>query len=156
MIPQLNEEDVERFEAVLCELLEKTEAKVSMIIERAGYLIHQSGSLEVFESAQVAALASNAFAATEFMANLIQEPDFSGMYQQGNTISTLTLNIDSSCLLFIAFSSNLSVGAIKYFSMEAVKKLAVQLNRARERAPGVGIDLADMNPSDVQALFRRK
>lgn len=156
MIPLLNEEDVARFESVLTELLEKTEANVSMVVERAGYLIHQCGTLEGFESAQVAALASNAFAATEFMANLIQEPDFSGMYQQGNTISTLTLNIDASCLLFIAFSSNLSVGAIKYFSTEAVKKLALQLSRARERTPGGGIDLADMNPEDVQSLFRRK
>ncbi len=154
MIPQLNEEDIACFDAVMRDLLEKSEANVAMIVERAGYLIHQCGTLEGFESTQVATLASNAFAATEFMANLISEPDFSGMYQQGSTLSTLTLNIDTSCLLFIAFPSCLSVGAIKYFSGEAVRLLAAQLEVSHVRAPGMGIDLADLNPEDVQQLFR--
>jgi len=154
MIPQLNEEDIAVFDAVLRDLLEKTEASVGMIVERAGYLIHQCGTLEGFEAVQVATLASNAFAATEFMANLISEPDFSGMYQQGSAISTVTLNIENSCLLFVAFKSELSVGAIKYFAGQAVLQLAAQLQIAHVRAPESGIDLADMNPNDVQALFR--
>ena len=155
MIPQLNEEDVAVFDAVLRDLVEKSEASVALIVERAGYLIHQHGELAGFDPTQVATLASNAFAATEYMANLIQEPDFSGMYQQGSTISTITLNIDASCLLFVAFQSHLSVGAIKYFCNEAVQQLAMQLETSTQRAPGKGIDLADLNPADVQEIFRR-
>ncbi|HWL53025.1 MAG TPA: roadblock/LC7 domain-containing protein [Chthoniobacteraceae bacterium] len=155
MIPRINEEDIARFDAVLRDLVEKSEASVVLIVERAGYLIHQHGQLEGFEPTQVATLASNAFAATEFMANLIQEPDFSGMYQQGSTISTVTLNINPSCLLFVAFESRLSVGAIKFFCGEAVKQLAAQLEIAERRAPGDGIDLSDLNPESFQTLFQR-
>jgi len=154
MIPELNEADMERFDAVLRDLLEKSEASVALIVDRAGYLIRQCGQLPGFESTHVATLASNAFAATEFMANLIKESDFSGMYQQGSSISTLTLNIDSSCLLFVAFPSQLTAGAIKYFSGLAVHHLAEQLEAARQRGPGKGIDLADLNPTDIQQVFR--
>jgi predicted regulator of Ras-like GTPase activity (Roadblock/LC7/MglB family) len=156
MIPEFTEEDIGRFDSVLRELLERSEANVALVVDRAGYLIHQCGEAAGFDSTQVATLASNAFAATEFMANLIQEPEFSGMYQQGSSISTLTLHIDASCLLFIAFPSNLSVGAIKYFATRAVLQLAQQLVKAHQRAPGKGIDLADLNPVDVQKLFRKE
>jgi len=156
MIPQLNEEDISRFDAVMRELLEKSEADVALIVERAGYLIHQCGQLDGFEPTQVATLASNAFAASEFMANLIKEPDFTGMYQQGSTISTLTLNIDQSCLLFVAFRAAHSVGAIKYFAAQAVTKLAERLEIAHKRAPDKAFDIADLNPTNVQELFKRE
>jgi len=155
MIPQLNSEDAAVFDAILRDLLEKSESSIALIVERAGYLIHQCGSLTGFDPTQVATLASNAFAATEFMANLISEPDFSGMYQQGSTISTFTLNINPSCLLFVAFRSELSAGAIKFFSGEAVRALAVQLDLAYSRAPEKAFDPADINPDDARQIFHR-
>ena len=153
MIPRLNEEDIALFDAVLRDLLEKSEASVALIVERAGYLIHQCGNAEAFDSVQVATLAANAFAASEFMANLIQEPDFSGMYQQGSLVSTLTLNLGGSCLLFVAFPANLSAGAVKFYATLAVSELACQLQKAQDRAPGEGIDLADLNPADAGKLW---
>ena len=155
MIPELNEEDVEQFDRILKDLLEKSEASVVLIVERAGYLIRQMGDLPGFAPTQVATLASNAFAATEFMANLIQEPDFSGMYQQGSTTSTLTLNIDESSLLFIAFPSQLGMGAVKYFAVEAVRQLAGQMKTAAQRS-GRGLNLSDINPTDARDLFRKE
>ncbi len=155
MIPQLNEDDLAVFDAVLRDLVKKSEASVALIVERAGYLIHQYGELPGFEPTQVATLASNAFAATEFMANLIREHDFSGMYQQGSTISTLTLNLGPSCLLFVAFDSQLSAGAVKYFASEAVAPLVQQLECAAARAPESLFDPADLNLEDVRPLFRR-
>ena len=154
MIPELNEEDMVLFDAVLSELLEKSEASVALLIERAGYLIRQAGDQAGFAPVQVATLVSNAFAATEFMANLIHEPDFPGMYQQGATTSTVTLTVDASCLLFIAFPSQIGVGAVKYYAVDAVRRLAAQLEIARNRG-GRGLDLADMNPADVGEVFRK-
>jgi len=155
MIPQLTQEDIAVFEAILRDLVIKSESSIALIVDRAGYLIHQYGHLSGFDSTQVATLASNAFAATEFMANLISEPDFSGMYQQGSTISTFTLNINASCLLFVAFRSDLSAGAIKYFSGEAVKQIAAQLEIAYNRAPEKAFDPADLNVNDVREIFRK-
>jgi len=155
MIPCFNEEDIARFDAVLKELLATSEANVALILERAGYLIHQCGEQAGFDATSVAPLASNAFAATEFMASLIAEPEFPGIYQQGKHISTLTLSIDPSCLLFVVFDSIQSAGAVKYFATQAVGQLAEQLKIARERAPGEEFDPATLDPADVRELFGR-
>ena len=41
--PQLTEEDLVAFDRVLADLIKKSEAMLVMIVEKAGYLIHQYG-----------------------------------------------------------------------------------------------------------------
>jgi predicted regulator of Ras-like GTPase activity (Roadblock/LC7/MglB family) len=153
--PQLTEEDLVVFDRVLQDLIKKSEAMLVMIVEKAGYLIHQYGSSESVDTVTLATLGSNAFNATQFMAQLVNEPNFASMYQQGETYSTLILNIDENCLLVLVFGTQQTVGSMKYYAAPAVKQIANQIKvaSARGNAP---LDLCDMNPEDVQAaLFRR-
>jgi predicted regulator of Ras-like GTPase activity (Roadblock/LC7/MglB family) len=152
--PQLHEEDLKQFDAVLIDLVKKTEAMLSMIVEKAGYLIHQYGSSESLDTVTLATLGSNAFNATAFMAQLVNENNFASMYQQGETYSTLILNIDENCLLVLVFGTQQTVGSMKYYAAPAVKQIAAQIKVAAGRG-NAPIDLCDMNPEDVQALFRR-
>jgi predicted regulator of Ras-like GTPase activity (Roadblock/LC7/MglB family) len=76
-IPQLNEEDLQQFTAALNDLLTRSEASTALIVEEAGFLIHQSGECSTIDTTQVATLASNAYNATKFMAGIINEPGFS-------------------------------------------------------------------------------
>jgi len=153
MIPELNHEDMETFDRVLGCFLARSGADAALLVERAGYLIRQRGQLPDCDPVQIATLAANAFAATELMTSLLHEPDFCGMYQEGATISTLTLNIDASCLLFVAFPSHAGAGAVRYFATETLEALAAQLQSASTRG-GKGIDLATLNPRDARDLFR--
>ncbi|HVY69322.1 MAG TPA: roadblock/LC7 domain-containing protein [Verrucomicrobiae bacterium] len=154
--PQLNEEDFQRFTAALNDLLSKSEASTAMIVEKAGYLIHQNGDTGGFDATTVATLASNAFNATQFLTTLINENNFSGMYQQGENFSTLILNVDENCLLVIVFKAQLSVGMVKYYAGATIAELSSQLQIAQAREPGAGLDIIDLNPSDIGELFRRK
>ena len=67
--PQLTEEDVRKFDDALKELLAKSGASTILIVEKAGHLIHQCGSSHGGAD-QLATLAANSFAATQFMASL--------------------------------------------------------------------------------------
>ena len=154
--PQLLEEDFNQFNLVLNELLAKSEASTALIVEKAGYLIHECGDTKACDTTQVATLGANAFAATQFMASLMNEMNFTGMFQQGESVSTLMLNIDENCLLIVVFKAGLSVGAIKYYANETIKLVSEQLVTASARAPGQGIDICDLNPDDVQLLFKRQ
>lgn len=156
LFPQLLEEDFQQFNSFLNDLLAKTEAETALVVEKAGYLIHQCGKTSQFDTTQVATLASNAFNATQFMATLINEPNFGGMYQQGENFSTLIMNVDENALLVVVFKAQLSVGAVKYFAATAIRQLADQLVLASARAPGQGFDLCDMDVTDIGALFQRK
>ena len=152
--PQLIEEDLASFEHVLGDLVKKSEAMLAMIVEKAGYLIHQHGSSESVDTVTFATLGSNAFNATQFMAQLVNENNFSSMYQQGETYSTLILNIDEHCLLVLVFGTQQTVGSMKYYATPAVKQIATQIKTAPARGD-MGLDLCDMNPEDVNTLFRR-
>lgn len=155
-LPQLTEEDFQLFKLTLNELLAKTEANAALIVERAGYLIHQCGQTDSFDATLVATLASNAFNAAEVLAQYISEPRFSGLYQQGVEFSTLMLGVDEHCVLVVIFKANLAAGMIRYYAAGSIKQIGEQFQRAHTRAPGVTFDLVDMNAADVGVLFKRK
>lgn len=154
--PQLTEEDFHQFNAVLRDLLAQSEATFAIIVEKAGYLIHQFGEVGEVDTTQLATLAANAFNATEFMTQIIKEPRFTGMYQQGEHHSTLMINVDEHCLLVTVFPADISAGAVRYFAEFTTRDIATQIQRAHERAPGNTFDLVTLNPADVGNLFHKK
>ncbi|MEA3206964.1 MAG: hypothetical protein QOE70_21 [Chthoniobacter sp.] len=155
--PQLNHEDIAHLNVVMHQFLEKSEANIALLVEKAGYLIHQCGSQEAIDTTTFATLGSNAYNAVQFMAQLVNESNFTSMYQQGENFSTLMLNVDENSLLVIVFPTHLTVGSMKYYATPAAKSIAERIGVATVRSPGLGIDFSDLNPADVQsALFEKK
>ena len=153
--PTLIQEDIDHIDAALRDLLKKSEANVALLVEKAGYLIHQSGNQDEMDTTTFATLGSNAYNAVQFMANLVNETNFTSMYQQGEQYSTLMLNVDENSLLVIVFPTHLTVGSMKYYASPTVKLLSERIQFASQRGDK-GLDLSDLDPADVQALFRKK
>jgi predicted regulator of Ras-like GTPase activity (Roadblock/LC7/MglB family) len=155
--PSLNQDDLSHFDTVLNELLGKSEANIAMIVEKAGYLIHQCGAQTTVDTTTFATLGSNAYNAVHFMAQLVNENNFTSMYQQGENFSTLMVNVDENSILVLIFPTHLTVGSMKYFAAPAARSIAERVAFATERTPGSGIDLSDTDAKDVQAaLFQKK
>jgi len=155
-LPQLIEEDIERLDYELRELLEKTDASTAMIIDKGGFLITSQGDSRTFDLTTIAALASGAYMANQTIANLVHETNFNSVYQQGEKHSMFVLCVDDNCMLTVIFKANLSVGAIKYFSLPAAQHIALQMKIAQQRDPGAGLDLSELNLADTSDLFKRK
>jgi len=155
-LPQLIEEDIGELNAALQELLIKGDATVGFVIDKGGFVITQTGHAPDFDVMTLAALSAASFAATESIASLVGEKNFSSVYQQGEQFSLLVLNVDEHCLLTIIFKASLSVGAIKYFARDTTRRVAMQLQLALHRDPGTGIDLSMLNLADPSVVFRRK
>jgi predicted regulator of Ras-like GTPase activity (Roadblock/LC7/MglB family) len=155
-LPQLIEEDIERLEAELRELLEKSDATTALIIDKGGFLITSQGDARQFDLTTVAALASGAYMANQTIAGLVHETNFNSVYQQGEKFSLLVTCVDENCLLLVVFKAQVSVGAVKYFSTPAVKRIALQLQLAQERNPDAGLDLSELNLADPSEVFKRK
>src|SRR5713226_3994890 len=109
-LPQLIEEDVQRLEDVLQELLEKTDATTALIIDKGGFLISSLGDSRQFDLTTIAALASGAYMANQTIANLIHETDFNSVYQQGEKFSMFVLSVDAYSLLNVIFKASVRVG----------------------------------------------
>ena len=104
----------------------------------------------------LAALSAASFAATESIAGLVGEQNFSSVYQQGDHVSILVMDVDEYCLITIIFKATLSVGAIRYYASDTIKRVTTQLKAAHERAPQGGLDLSMLNMADPSIVFKKK
>lgn len=154
-LPQLLEEDIQQIDGALLELLAKSEADAVLLLDRGGFLLSKCGASERFDATTLGALAAGAFAATQGVAQLVGEPDFNCVYQQGGHVSLLIVNVDDQALLLIVFKTRFSVGAVKYYAAPARTRIAEQLRTARQRAPDKGLDLSALNLADTSIIFRR-
>ncbi len=154
--PQIIDEDFQVFDASLKELLQKSGASTALLVEKAGYLIIETGEKAPFNTAELATLASNAFNATQFMAERMAETNFSSMFQQGEKQSVLWMNIDTNSLLVVVFPAEVSVGAVKLYAIESAKVLAAQIKTASKRDQTGGLDLATLDPESADEIFKRK
>lgn len=155
-LPQLIEEDIQQLDDALRELLKQTDATSALVIDKGGFLITHQGDARQFDLTTIAALASGAYLANQTIANLVNETNFNSVYQQGEAFSMFAMCVDEHCLLVVIFKAQLSVGAVKYFATTAVGKIAKQLEVAKEREPGAGLDLSVLNLADPSELFKRK
>jgi predicted regulator of Ras-like GTPase activity (Roadblock/LC7/MglB family) len=155
-LPQLIEEDVERLEAELRELLQKSEATTALVIDKGGFLISNQGDARQFDLTTIAALASGAYLANQTIANLVHETNFNSVYQQGQQFSMFVVCVDDYCLLAVIFKASVSVGLVKYYATPAARHIAAQLQVAQERTPSGGLDLSEMNLADASELFKRQ
>ena len=155
-LPQLIEEDIQRLEDELRELLKQTDATTALIIDKGGFLISSYGDSRQFDLTTVAALASGAFMANQTIANLIHETSFDNVYQQGQKHSMFVVSVDEFCLLTIIFRADVSVGVVKYYAAPCATNIADQMQTAQQRDPGAGLDLSILNVADTADFFKRK
>jgi len=157
ILPQLLEEDLGALDGALRELLLKCEASLALLIDKGGFIITFCGQDPLLlDTTTLAALSAASFAATQGIASLIRETNFSSVYQQGENTSVLVLNVDEFCLLAIMFDAHLSAGAVKFYAALAVKQIARQLTQAHQRTPTLGLDLSLLDLANTGPLFRKK
>jgi len=155
-LPQLIEEDIQRLDEALRELLEKSDATTALIIDKGGFLISGQGDTRQFDLTTIAALASGAYLANQTIANLVHETNFNSVYQQGEKYSMFVVCVDENCLLVVMFKALVSVGVVKYFSNPASEQIATQMRAAQERDPGGGLDLSILNIADTSGVFKKR
>jgi predicted regulator of Ras-like GTPase activity (Roadblock/LC7/MglB family) len=155
-LPQLIEEDIQQLEGALRELLEKSDATTALIIDQGGFLIASQGDARQFDLTTIAALASGAYMANQTIANLVHEPNFNSVYQQGEKFSMFILCVDANCMLVVIFKAQVGVGLVKYYATPAAGHIARQLQIAQERDPSGGLDLSQLNLADPSEVFKRR
>jgi len=155
-LPLIQEEDIFKLDDLLGDLSEKCEATSILLVDKGGFVITKVGLTDQFDATTLGALGSASFASTEAMANLVNETNFTSIYQQGDHYSLLVHNVDEQCLLMVIFKASISVGMVKYYSTTTIRQIAALMISIRERAPGEGLDLSLLNLPDPSQVFKRK
>src|SRR6202521_5863449 len=116
-IPVLTIQDVATLDGVLSDFLKKTEAELTVVIDRGGNVISQFGDISAIDVTIIAALAAGSFAATQELARRIGEVEFNALYHQGNGSHMFMNSVDDDTIMITVFGADTNVGLVRYYSI---------------------------------------
>jgi predicted regulator of Ras-like GTPase activity (Roadblock/LC7/MglB family) len=133
-------EDVDRINRVLEEFLKLSGAKQNILIDKEGHPITSVGEPGTFSIDTLSALVASSFASTQTMARILGEDRFTLLSQQGNRDHLQLALVADRCLLVTAWDDRTTVGMIRLYGMEAVKKLNDIFGEIARRTDAPGED----------------
>jgi predicted regulator of Ras-like GTPase activity (Roadblock/LC7/MglB family) len=110
----LHELEFQRIQAILAKMQNELNAELVMLINRSGQSIVTSGSTENFDCTALSSLAAANLAATDGLANIVGEREFSVLVHQGRKRSLFISDLLKRFLLVSVFDATTSSGLIRY------------------------------------------
>lgn len=116
-------EDIERLNAVLSQLVTKSNLLLAVLINKDGRLLSSQGSLENIDTVSMAALVAGNSASTLAIANLMGEREFSTMYHQGKDKHIYIAAVDDNTFLALVFDDRTNIDRVKVFARQFDRQL---------------------------------
>lgn len=123
----LTEAGVNALNALLSQLQQDCGARAVLLVEKSGQLITAQGQTSTLDTLSLAALLSGSFASTRALARLLGERNFRMMFQQGKTESVFVVSLETTDLVAIVFSDDVTVGLVKFKALEALERINPQI-----------------------------
>lgn len=153
-------EDHERFQGLLAAIGRDANARLVYLIDKAGQHIASFGGIEGVDPTSLASLTAGNVAATEGVAALVGESEFSSQYHEG-TKDSLHISVHAQRLiLLVVFDEQSSPGLVRLRVEQHSQALeqAWETLATRKESDTVNADdpseaFADLTESDIDALF---
>jgi len=119
----LDESEYKRIQAIVAKMLAELRAQLALLINRNGQSIIISGPAENIDCTALASLAAANLAATDGLATLVGEKDFSVLVHQGQHRSLFISDVLKRYSLVLVFDSSVSSGLVRYKCKKTVQLL---------------------------------
>ncbi len=113
-----------KLEEIISETLLDSGAEHVIVVDLAGNLIMECGSLEMDDLFSLAALSAANFAATAEIARLIGEEDFSLLFHKGDKRNVHFSRLGKDYLIVTLFNDNVSLGLIRLKLGSAIREMS--------------------------------
>jgi predicted regulator of Ras-like GTPase activity (Roadblock/LC7/MglB family) len=107
----------------LDDFLENSEANAVLLCDRGGNIIVNSGDSVEGEADLISALVAGAFAATQQLAAVLGEKEFTAIFHQGVKKSIFISAVGDEVLLLALFSDNTNAGLVKMYALTVCRKM---------------------------------
>jgi predicted regulator of Ras-like GTPase activity (Roadblock/LC7/MglB family) len=131
----LGADDVLRFEQLLNGLLHETNTRCVLLVDRTGRLLTRVGQLDDMDETAFATLASAGFAASDRLAALLGENEFSSLYHHGANRSMFLADIAGSAILAVLFDTRTTLGMVRIRTKAVIPQFTETLRRIAQRGP---------------------
>ncbi len=129
------EEDQEAIDRVMEEFLRLSESKCNLLVDKAGHMVTQVGSVEGIPLDTISALVAGSFAATRELAKQLGEEEFSLLFHQGKGINMQLMLVGDRSIMVTIFDERTTVGMVRLYAKQAATKLLTIMKEVRERRP---------------------
>ena len=155
----LYDEEFQKIRQALQRLLEDASAKLVFLVDKNGQQIAANGELEAIDTTALASLAAGNVAATDSLARLIGEKEFSILFHEGERDNLHISVVGGRVILVVIFDERSSLGLVrlrvKKGSTELAAILEVMMKKSalpRKAAAG-GSPFAEITDEDIDKLF---
>jgi predicted regulator of Ras-like GTPase activity (Roadblock/LC7/MglB family) len=146
------ERDVARFDGELDGFLELSGARCALLIDKEGHLVTRRGDAVQTSLESISALVAGSFAATREMARLLGEEQFTTLFHQGSRDSIQISLVGDRALFAMVFDERTNLGLVRYYSVEATKRLSEILNEIDQRTGETESLASNFSASAAEAL----
>jgi predicted regulator of Ras-like GTPase activity (Roadblock/LC7/MglB family) len=153
------EADHRRFMAVLDRLRHESNAKLVFLLDKNGQQIATAGELDGVDPTSLASLTAGNVAATDGLAKLIGEREFSILFHEGERDNLHINVIGGLVILVVLFDERSSLGLVRLRVKQASGELAgvveeIVVRAESNRAVALGASpFAEITDDDIDALF---
>jgi predicted regulator of Ras-like GTPase activity (Roadblock/LC7/MglB family) len=119
----LHEPEFQRIKAILAKMQKELRADLVLLITRSGQPVVVSGTANGVDCTALAALAAANLAATDGLANIVGEKEFSVLVHQGRQRSLYISDLVKQFSLVVVFAASASMGLVRYRSKRATALL---------------------------------
>ncbi len=154
----LYQEEYQRLDQALRKLRQESNARAIFLIDRTGQQIAAAGEVEKFDTTSLASLTAGNVAATDGLAKLIGEREFSVLFHEGKRDHIHISIVGQRAILLVIFDERSSLGLVRL----RVKKANQDMERifeemgqksAQAATPSAASPFAEITDEDIEALF---
>jgi len=131
----LHEPEYNRIKSILDAVRKELRADIVLLVSQGGQPIIISESDEKFDYISLASLAAANLAATNGLANLVGEGEFSALVHQGRSRSIYLADLQRRFSLVVVFNESTTLGLVRYKVKKTIILLEEVIQNVLERVP---------------------
>jgi len=137
-------QDIEQLDRLLASFLKETQATCVVLVDRSGRLLASAGDTGSMDRIAFASLVAGDFAASDQLASLLGEPEFSSLYHQGEGRSMFLADVGGWAILAALFDGRTTLGMVRVKSKTLVPQFTAVFAELAARGPAA--PLSDLQP----------
>ena len=154
----LYEEEFEGIKRLLNTLRMDASAKIVFLVDKNGQQIAGAGEVDLVDSTSLASLTAGNVAATDGLAKLIGEKEFSILFHEGRKDNIHISIVGQRLILVVIFDERSSLGLVRLRVRKASADIERVLTEMDSKAQEVGAveaasPFAEITDDDIDALF---
>lgn len=152
------EEEFNRISALLQRLKVDASTKIVFLVDKNGQQIAGAGEIEAVDTTSLASLTAGNVAATDGLAKLIGEKEFSILFHEGRKDNIHISIVGQRLILVVIFDERSSLGLVRLRVRKASQEIERVLSEMENKAQEMGAEeaaspFAEITDDDIDALF---